>query len=51
VTIREREGMTRVRVAIDGLRDALRDQLEVSRAGGRGASRAADSIRVAVAHY
>jgi len=31
VTIRERDGMTQVRVAIDGLTDALRDQLERSR--------------------
>jgi glycyl-tRNA synthetase len=35
VTIRERDGMTQVRVPIDGLRDALRDQLEVGRARAR----------------
>jgi glycyl-tRNA synthetase len=31
VTIRERDGMSQVRVPIEGLRDALRDQLEASR--------------------
>ena len=38
VTIREREGMTQVRVPLDGLADAVRDQLEHSRR--RAASRA-----------
>jgi glycyl-tRNA synthetase len=35
VTIRERDGMSQVRVPIDGLQDALRDQLEVGRANAR----------------
>jgi len=32
VTIRERDGMTQVRVPVEGLHDALGDQLAVSRA-------------------
>jgi glycyl-tRNA synthetase len=32
VTIRERDGMTQLRVPVEGLHDALRDQLAVSRA-------------------
>jgi glycyl-tRNA synthetase len=35
VTIRERDGMTQVRVPVEGLRDALRDQLDASRARAR----------------
>ena len=35
VTIRERDGMTQVRVPIDGLRDALRDQLDAGRTRAR----------------
>ena len=41
VTIRERDGMTQVRVPIDGLVDALDDQLEAARI--RAAARARDS--------
>ncbi len=35
VTIRERDGMSQVRVPIDGLHDALRDQLAAGRARAR----------------
>jgi glycyl-tRNA synthetase len=35
VTIRERDGMSQVRVPIEGLRDALRDQLDAGRARAR----------------
>jgi glycyl-tRNA synthetase len=35
VTIRERDSMAQVRVPIDGLRDALRDHLDVGRARAR----------------
>jgi glycyl-tRNA synthetase len=35
VTIRERDGMTQVRVPIEGLRDALHDQLEAGRTRAR----------------
>jgi len=38
VTIRERDGMTQVRVPIEGLEGAVRDQLDAARA--RAASRA-----------
>ena len=41
VTIRERDGMTQVRVPLDGLADALRDQLDVVRARARARAGAA----------
>ena len=43
VTIRERDGMTQVRVAIDRLGEALRDELQISRTRASARARGVDS--------